>query len=160
MEQAGTQLQDILTAMAAILKDQNAEQQKMFLEAIKEMKKPSPEEQAKLDREREQTTRRAKEQAELARIEHQRREANKLGCPHGTTHPGTGVFKHAWRAQVHTPAGRPPYFVPICMQCLTELQPIPATAEMLTNGVNLDQYRSLDMAQLVKWAESAKTQVA
>lgn len=152
----GTQMQEILTALAGILKQQSEQQQQQFLEAIRELKKPSPEEQAKLDREKQQTERRVREQVELAKIETERREATKRGCPHSTTHPGTGVVRHTWRAQVHTPAGKAPYFIPTCSQCLTQLDPIPATPEMLTNGVQLDMYRSLDMAQLVKWADANK----
>src|SRR5689334_403460 len=132
--------------------------QKNMLAAIAEMKKPTAVEQEKLDKEAKRIAEQQQARLKLAEAEENRKRLMARGCQHATTHPGTGVTKHAWRAQVHTPANEKPYLVHTCMQCLTQTPRILATPEMLTQGVNLDQYVGLDFETLKNWA--AKTQEA
>jgi hypothetical protein len=144
---------DPMQALAAIMKQLTTEQGNNFMEAIKELKKPSEREQRKLDEDDARVARAQKECLELAKADVTRREMNARGCGHVRTHPGTGVTKHLWRAQVHTPAGKQPYFMPTCQGCQTQIGPIPATADMLREGVNLDQYPGITAEALKTWAE-------
>lgn len=143
-----------------IIAQMNEQSQKNVLEAIQEFKRLSPEDQEKRDKEKARDKQRAESAVKLAMAEEQAKENRKRGCPHGTTHEGTGSFRHAWRAQVHTPHGEKPYFVPTCMQCLTQLPKILATAEQLQNGVNLDKYKGLDLDQLQSWAKQQELAAA
>lgn len=141
--------------LAAIFAKRDEAQQKNLIAAIQELKKPTPQEQAKLDKEAEKLAREQKARMALAKAEEQRKINQKVNCRHATIHPGTGVRKHQWRAQVHTPHGEKPYFQPLCTQCFTQGPKILATSEMLQNGVNLDQYADLDLDRLEAWAKSA-----
>lgn len=126
--------------------------QKNMLAAIQEMKKPSEREQKELDAKDARIKQAQEQRLKMARAAEKGRQMQAYGCQHATTHPGTGVTKHAWRAQIHTPAGEKPYFVPTCQQCLTQLPKILATPEQLTQGINLDQYAGIDKEVLTKWA--------
>lgn len=147
--------------MEAILKivgQMNADNQQNMLAAIAEMKKPTVREQKKLDEEDLKFRQHQQSRIALAHSEENRKEALRRNCAHATTHPGTGVTKHTWRAQVHTPHGVAPYFVPTCTQCFSQLPQILATTEMLTQGVNLDQYAGLNIDVLKNWAIGAAKQ--
>jgi len=123
-----------------------------------EMRKPSDREQQKIDKEDAQIRRQQEERQQLAKSEMESREAKKRGCPHTMTHPATKVTWHRWVAQVHTPSHRKPYFVPLCQQCGTQLPEIAATQAMLTEGVQLDQYPTLNMETLENWAKLTPAQ--
>ena len=123
--------------------------------AVQEMKKPTELEQIKIDKEHAKEVRAAKDQVDQARAEMERHRSAMDNCPHATTHPSTGVTKHQWRAQVHTPKGKSPYFVPTCTQCHSQLAKIAATNEMLMNGVALENYPSLNREALEQWAKRA-----
>lgn len=140
-----------------LISKMNEQNQQNMLTAIAEMKKPSAREQAEIDAKEKRVAEQQKARIQLAQSEERRKELNRLGCPHSTFHPGTGVRKHSWRAQVHTPAGEKPYFKPTCTQCWTQGPKILATPDMLTNGVNLDQYADIDLARLEAWAKQVNT---
>ena len=144
---------DPMQALAQILAQMSEKQGENFLAAIKELKKPTPTEQKKLDDEEARIKRSQNEKLELAKAQMAAKAMNARACGHVRTHPGTGVTKHLWRAQVHTPDKQTPYFVPTCQGCLTQVGKIPATTDMLRNGVNLDQYPMLTEEALRKWAE-------
>ena len=144
-----------------LISKMNEDNQKNLMSAIAELKKPTPREQEKLDKEEAKVKAQQQARLKLAMAEEQRKKNNILGCRHATVHPGTGVVKHAWRAQVHTPLGEKPYFVPTCQICWTQAPKILATPDMLTQGVNLDQYTTIDYDVLKKWSEqSSAAQVA
>jgi hypothetical protein len=131
--------------------------QELMKTMIQEMKKPTEVEQAKLDAEAKKLKAQQDKRLELQKAEVTRRVTLKAKCPHGTTHPGTGAFSHAWRAQVNTPAGEPPFFIPTCQQCQTQLKKIYATPDQVRDGVQLHVYPNLNVAVLERWAdESAK----
>jgi hypothetical protein len=135
--------------------------QKNMLLAIAEMKKPSAIEQEKLDKEAAKLKTMQENRLKMAQAQERAKELSMAGCRHATINPATGVAKHAWRAQVHTPKDEKPYFVPICLinQCQIKDEHgnalrILATPDMLTQGVNLDQYAGLDLDALKRWAQS------
>src|SRR5580765_4329712 len=81
----------------ALLNKMNESADERMLKAIAEIRKPSAEEQAKLDQEFAKRKERAAAAVKLAMAEEQGKENAARSCPHGTTHKGTGVFKHQWR---------------------------------------------------------------
>jgi hypothetical protein len=145
-----------MEAILKIIGQMNADNQTNMLAAIAEMKKPTAREQKKLDEEELKLAQHQQSRIKLAQAEEDRKRMQASSCAHATTHPGTGVTKHCWRAQVHTPHLQKPYFVPTCTQCFTQLPHILATTEMLTQGVNLDQYAALNIDVLRNWAKSAE----
>lgn len=151
-EGPGVSMEEVMRLIATM----SAEQHKNMLEAIAEMKKPTAREQEKIDKEDAKIRQQQENRIKLAKAEEDRKKNTALGCSHSTFHPGTGVVRSAWRAQVHTPAGEKPYFVPTCIICQTQLPKILATNEMLSGGVNLDQYMGLDADKLRKWAEQSQ----
>lgn len=119
---------------------------------ISETKKPNEWEQLKIDKERALESRRHSQAMELARAEEEAKAARKRTCPHNNGK------SHTWVAQVMSPKGEEPYFIPTCQRCLTQLPRIKATQEQVTQGVNLNLYKTLDMAALEKWSENSYAQ--
>jgi hypothetical protein len=152
----GVQMEEVMVAISTLIKQMNEDNREAFLSYIKEVKKPSDLDQRKLDLEATKERRRIEESIDQARIEIERRENVKRSCSHTMYHPGTGVERHLWRGQVHAPANEKPYFIPTCTKCRTQLPKILATPEMLTNGVNLDQYIHLNVETLERWAKQAE----
>lgn len=144
---------DPMDALKTILAQLNENQTAQLKEFAAELRKPTAREQKKLDEEEARVVRTQNERLALAKAQIDAKAANARACGHIRVHPGTGVTKHLWRAQVHTPAGQTPYFVPTCQGCLTQTGRIPATTDMLRDGVNLDQYPMLTEQDLRKWAE-------
>lgn len=147
-----TQQPDPMEALKVILSQLNESNREQMMEFAKELRKPTEREQRKLDEEDKRIARAQKERLELAKAQMEAKRLNALGCGHVRTHPGTGVTKHLWRAQVHTPNGKAPYFMPTCQGCQTQIGPIPASPNMLREGVSLDQYPTLTVEALEKWA--------
>lgn len=145
MEQETFTKKDVL----AILEMQNEQTLKNLMAFVKELKKPTEIEQAKLDADALKLKRQQTQRLELQKAEVIAKENRKKYCPHGTTHPGTHAFHPAWVAQVNSDG----FWRPTCQQCWTQLKPIKATQYELQNGVNLNLYRSLDVATLEKLAE-------
>lgn len=139
----------------SLIKQMNEDNQRNMIAAIQEMKKPSEREQKELDEKEKRIAQAQQARVKLAKAEEDRKESQKRSCAHATTHAGTGVTSHQWRGQVHTPGHCDPYFTPMCTQCFTQLKPIRATTEMLTQGVNLDLYKSVNMKDLLTWAEAS-----
>lgn len=145
--------------LASILEAINARSDERMLKFVEELRRPSPEEQAKLDKERSKAQERALSAAKVAMAEEEgKRNAAKM-CPHGTTHEGTGVFKHQFRAQIHTPAGEKPYYVPRCTQCGStwdmvyglSSHKVLATQDQMKEGINLDKWSLNDIQRVVEW---------
>ena len=155
MENQGYSLDQVLELLNKV----NQAADERMLKAIAEIKKPSPEEQAKLDREHAKARERALSAARLAMAEEQGRDNAAKNCPHGTTHRGTGVMKHQWRAQTCTPYGEKPYYIPRCTQCGSTWDrvfglPSPkvlANSDQLQSGVNMDQWSMDDIHRMVEW---------
>ena len=147
--------------LAQILDAINTKADERMIKFAKELKKPSPEEQAKLDRDKAKLAERVLAAAKLAQAEEAGRANAAKFCPHGTTHAGTKAFTHQWRAQVHTPDGEKPYYVPRCTQCSTTWDrwigaPSPkilANSDQIQNGVNMDQWSSEQVKTVFEWAK-------
>jgi hypothetical protein len=148
----GITMEDVFNLIGKM--DEN--NQKNLMAAIAEMKKPTAVEQEKLDKEAAKVKNQQEMRLKLAKAESDRKIMNARACGHVTVHQGTGVVKHAWRAQVHTPHGEKPFFVPTCQICWTQTPKILASPDMLTNGVNLDQYSQIDFDILKNWAKQAE----
>lgn len=158
-EGVGVTMEEVMKLVAVLAEKMNEKQHENMMAAIAEMKKPSEREQKELDAKDERIRQAQESRRQIAKAEEERKRLNALGCPHASYNPASGTTRHTWRAQVHTPGrdkeGNPikPYFVPTCQMCHTQLPKILATTEMLTGGVNLDQYVGLDIDRLKKWAE-------
>jgi len=141
-------VQDVLKLLA----ERDEAHMKQMMEFAKELRRPTEREQKEIDDKEKRVSQQQQARFKLAQSEVDRKEMQKRSCAHSTTHGGTGVTTHQWRAQVHTPSHCDPYFRPTCTQCLSSLDPIRATTEMITQGVNLDQYKGVNMEVLLKWA--------
>ena len=145
--------------LTQILEAINSRSDERMINFAKELKKPSPEEQAKIDKEKAKLRERTLAAAKLAQAEEQGKENAARGCPHGTTHEGTQVFTHQWRAQVCTPVGEKPYYIPRCTQCGSTWDrvyglPSPkvlASPEQLQGGVNMNDWTTEDVRRVVEW---------
>lgn len=73
---------DQVALLMAMLEKMNEQNQKNLMSAIAEIKKPTAEEQGKLDKEREKQARMAKSRAEVGKMEKERREAQQRTCRH------------------------------------------------------------------------------
>lgn len=132
----------------------SAEQLQQLLTAIlAEAKKPNQYEQEQIDEKRALKERNRLGALEVAKAETERKAMLKRNCPH---HNGK---THTWVAQAHTPNGVKPYFVPTCQRCNTQLPPVECSTEQVTNGINLNIYKTLDMAALERMAERQKVAV-
>jgi hypothetical protein len=139
--------------MLQLLAKMNEDNQKNMMAMVAEMKKPTEREQKELDVKEAKLVQQQATRLKMAQAEEQRKEMQRKSCAHGTTHGGTGVTTHQWRGQVMTPSHCDPYFLPRCTQCNTALKPIRASAEMMTQGVNLNMYAGLNIPILEQWAD-------
>lgn len=135
-----------------ILADRDEKNLEMMKTLAAEMRKPTEIEQKKLDKEEAIVARAQQERLEQGKAEVARQLANKIGCRHSSTNRATGQVKHAWRGQVSTPLGRKPFCSPVCSQCFTVLPAFAATSDMISGGVNLSDYETLNMETLEGWA--------
>lgn len=150
-----------MVAVFELIGKMSAENRETMLQFANEIRKPTPKEvREELENEKKEERIRANRlvQLENARKQAASEEARATGCSHASYNPATGITKHAWRAQVHTPSSEKPYFVPTCQLCNYQIKsdegnPVhfPASVDMLTNGVNLDQYVALDLDKLKVW---------
>lgn len=79
---SGPMSNDQITLITAMLEKMNEQNQKNLMAAIAEIKKPTAEEQVKLDKEREKRSRMAHSRAEVGKMEKERREAQQRTCRH------------------------------------------------------------------------------
>jgi hypothetical protein len=147
--------------LTQILDAINYKSDERMIKFAQELKKPSADEQAKIDKEKAKLAERVLAAAKLAQSQEQAKNNAAKFCPHGTTHAGTKAFTHQWRAQVHTPDGEKPYYVPRCTQCGTTWDrwvgaPSPkilASSDQIQNGVNMDQWGQADIERVFDWAK-------
>jgi hypothetical protein len=145
--------------LTAILKNINEGADERMVKFAQELRKLTPEEQAKVDLERAKTRERVLASAKVAQALEEGAISAAKNCPHGTTHEGTGVFKQQFRAQVMSPAGEKPYYMPRCTQCQSTWDkvyglPSPkviAHPSQISNGVNMDKWSMDDIHRVVEW---------
>lgn len=137
------------------LSSMNASNMAAIAEIIKESKKPSEMDQRKIDKE--DTELKRKQQARMAegKAQAEAREMRMKGCPHASVIPATGVSKHCWRGQIHSPKNERAYTVPMCTRCNSTTPKIYLTAEQLQNGINMDQIPGLNIERLLTWSEGS-----
>ena len=97
---------------------------------------------------------RAKARVAAARAEEEMKRNVALNCTHTRYNPATKVSSHLWVAKTYSPNGEAPYFIPMCQNCHTLLPKIVAQPGMTLEGVNLNNYTTIDMEDLLKWALS------
>src|SRR5258708_6287251 len=95
----GFTLEQVLELLNVQHSKQAEENQKNLLLAIQELRKPTPEEQIKIDNEKRKLAERHLAAAKVAMAEEEGKKMAAKMCPHGTLHRGTKVFTHQWRAQ-------------------------------------------------------------
>lgn len=147
----GKQMEQMFKTLSQL----NQEQHAMFMDGLKQfaadLRKPTDAEQVKLDKERADLERKLQARIKVAMAEEQSKAMLKKACNHAMPNG-----KHLWRAQVNQDG----YFRPICLKCPTVLPPIKATMEQMKEGVDLEQYASIDMDMLEKWAAHTRAQEA
>lgn len=135
-------MKDVLLLLQELQKSNRAD----LLEAIKEMKKPSEAEQAKLDKENALLERRR----ELRRAEMISEEKARIGkqrsCMHKKKHPRSGAWISAWGGQVNADG----YWHPICTVCMKEGPEVKAPIEWIQGGVNATDPDNVYMANLTE----------
>jgi len=120
-----TQLQDFIKTVLEATAENNRE---MFLEAIKELKKPTPEQQEQLDRQKMIRERKAELMVLLAKDEEKGKRRKRERCSHLKPNG-----KIAIGGQIHADG----LVHPLCVKCQTEFQPFKPNAEMMRSGVSL-----------------------
>ena len=133
--------EELQSLLSGIVTQTNA----ALVEAVRELRKPSLEEQVKIDKERELEQRRMKESVELARVEEEGRTRRQGSCPHRKENN-----EHTLRGQIHAD-GMVHLF---CLRCQLPFKPFAPTPEMQRGGVNFGNYR-LEPAQLVQMTKEA-----
>lgn len=119
------QLQQFMkTVLEATAKDNR----EMFMEAIRELKKPTPEQQEQIDQQRLIRERKKQLMILLARDEEKGKRNRRERCSHLKPNG-----KIAIGGQIHADG----LVHPLCVKCQTEFQPFKPTAEMMRSGVSL-----------------------
>lgn len=137
----------------ALVTKLNEQNQQTIVSAIKEARKPTDYEQAKIDKEQ------AKEKLKLeariagAQAEVTKRKNRMLNCPHSSQHPLSATANHTWVGQVH--GDQKKFFVPTCQQCTTQLPKIYCSQEQVQEGIGLQRYKGIDINFLLTWAEKS-----
>lgn len=144
----GKHIEMILASMAKL----NMDQQVAFMEGLKnfavELRKPTEFEQEKIDKELALRKQKLEARIRQAKIDEDVREMKRLGCSH--TMPNG---RHTFRGQVNSDG----LITPICTICLTEFPKIKATQDQISNGVNFEAYKQLDMATIERWSNLTLT---
>lgn len=127
------QFKQLMAAVVGNSEPQNVEKivevmGKEFMAAIQEMKKPTTEEQEKIDEDKKRREQQNKQRVELAKAEVGKKKIRMERCPHlkqdGRTTIGGQIIQDGL---VH----------PICVRCQSEFAPFKPTPEMMMGGVNL-----------------------
>lgn len=130
-------------SLISLITKMNADQQATFLEAVKEMKKPDPDEQAKRDAEKERKRVHREHAISMAK----RAEADKLARQAGCSHARPDG-KHNFRAQVNSDG----HYRPFCSYCLLTLPPIKATDEQSRDGLAMEKWQNVTVEGLKRMA--------
>jgi len=160
--QSGEQTTVTVDVMLKLVNEMNAASDKRMLDFVRELKKPTAAEQKQMDLDAAKLRQRVENAAKQAMIEEQARDNAAKYCPHGTTHHATRMFTHQFRAQVMTPAGEKPYYIPRCTQCGSTWDrvyglPSPkllASQEQLKEGINLHEWSVDDIKRVIEWAKA------
>ncbi len=114
--------------MKTVLETTAQNNREALLEAIKELKKPTPEQQEQIDQQKMIRERKKQLMILLAKAEEKGKRVRRERCSH--TKPNGKV---AIGGQIHADG----LVHPLCVKCQTEFQPFKPTAEMMRSGVSL-----------------------
>lgn len=135
--------------LSALLAAQQQQNLVLMREMVLELRKPSEDEQKKIDAERERQKQRAINAARQGEAVDAMIEAQKASCQHLKPNGD-----HTWRGQVHSNG----WAEIKCQRCLTtfRVKPLP---EHMASGLNLDQVKGLTIEHLKAW-ERQSAQIA
>lgn len=129
-----------------MLAEERQANRELMLEMAKEIRKPLPHEQEKIDKEiaqlQEMRRRKIKETVEKERLER----SIQLSCPHIKHAEGVMKQEHSWRGQVNNDD----CCRPICIRCYKLLPPFKVSQENLKSGMALQNISGLTMSFLLK----------
>jgi hypothetical protein len=146
------QLMDLISEVsrqnAETLRQQSIDADSRMMEAIKELKKPLPHEQAKIDKEieldRRKKVAKIKEAVAYGRTEKE----TQFHCKHIKQSEGIMPQGHAFRAQVNSDN----HFRPQCIRCFKNFPRIKCTDEQLKSGTALQNVKvGLSAEVLLTW---------
>lgn len=114
-------------------------------QTVAELRKPSAEEQARADKEREAQKQRALNAAQMGKAVDDMIKAQQAGCGH--TKPNGD---HTFRGQVHADG----WATIRCVRCLVEFRVKPLPAH-IASGLNLQDVKGLRIEHLITWQEQS-----
>ena len=109
-----------------------------------ELKKPSVEEQAKLDEKKANDLRRAQESIKQATREKENRDREQAMCSHMKPHPYTG------KTRIVAPLHNDGLHHPRCLFCHKEFKPFAPSPETIPVGMSLDDFNGVN-AQIIEF---------
>lgn len=100
--------------------------QDLIINVVREARKPTPEEQKKLDEEKALAQKRREEMVELAKAEEEGRRNLQDRCPHKKQNGESRIV-----GQIHSDG----FIHPLCQWCQKEFPPVKPASEMLAQGI-------------------------
>lgn len=139
---------EISRNQAEMLRTQSIDSDTRMLEAIKELKKPSEHEQAKIDKEIELERRKRVSKIKEAVAYGRSEKEAQFYCKHIKQSEGIMPQGHAFRAQVNSDN----HFRPQCIRCFKNFPRIKCTEEQLKTGTALQNVKTgLTAEVLLQW---------
>lgn len=139
---------EISRNQAEVMRQQSVDSDVRMMEAIKELKKPLPHEQAKIDKEIELERRKRVAKIKEAVIYGRTEREAQFYCKHIKQSEGIMPQGHAFRAQVNSDN----CFRPQCIRCFKSFPPIKCTDEQLKTGTALQNVKvGLSAEVLLQW---------
>lgn len=122
-----------------------------LLNAVKvmaqEMKKPSEEEQAKKDADRNRLLQNQQASIAEAKNSQLQKQANESACSHMKPHPYQG------KTRIVAPFHSDGLFHPICLNCQKEFPPFPAGNQTIPVGASFDDYQGVTPQLIESWGK-------
>lgn len=110
-----------------------------------EMKKPTPEQQAKIDEEKERQKKRVEASIAEANREKQRRDMEQMSCSHMKPHPYQG------KTRIVAPLHGDGLHHPLCLFCRKEFKPFAPSNETIPIGMSLDDFNGITPQIIEHW---------
>lgn len=139
---------EISRNQAEVMRQQSVDSDVRMMEAIRELKKPLPHEQAKIDKEIELERRKRVAKIKEAVIYGRTEREAQFYCKHIKQSEGIMPQGHAFRSQVNSDN----CFRPQCIRCFKSFPPIKCTDEQLKTGTGLQNIKTgLNAEVLLQW---------
>jgi hypothetical protein len=110
-----------------------------------ELKKPSAEEQAKIDADKANLLRRQEESIKQAKREKDQRDREQAMCSHMKPHPYTG------KTRIVAPLHNDGLHHPRCLFCHKEFKPFAPSPETIPVGMSLDDFNGVSSQIIEHW---------